>query len=62
MSVNKFDTETITYINHLMKDINDKSDDIYESLMDRDIKGAAKDINSLKAILDDILSQLSSDV
>lgn len=41
-----------------MREINEATDDIYESLMDRDIKSLTKDINALKALLDEILVQL----
>jgi len=58
LSVNKFDTETVTYINHLMKNINDMSDDIYESLMDRDVQSASRSIKELKNFLEELLDQL----
>jgi hypothetical protein len=53
-----YDTERVTHINHLMKSINDSSDDIYESLVDRDFletkKSLAKLISQLKSIEESI--------
>jgi hypothetical protein len=53
-----YDTERVAHINHLMKSINDSSDDIYESLVDRDFletkKSLAKLISQLKSIEESI--------
>ena len=53
-----YDAERVNHINHLMKSINDSSDDIYENLVDRDFletkKSLAKLISQLKSIEESI--------
>ncbi len=53
-----YDAERVKHINHLMKSINDSSDDIYENLVDRDFletkKSLAKLISQLKSIEESI--------
>jgi hypothetical protein len=44
----------IDYINFIMKQINNHTDCIYESLMDRDVKSLNSNIKSLIDILKDI--------
>ena len=48
-----YDTERLNHINHLMKSINDSSDEIYESLVDREFK-------ELKVSLTKLISELKS--
>jgi hypothetical protein len=46
-----YDKERLNHINHLMKSINDSSDEIYESLVDREFK-------ELKVALTKLISEL----
>ena len=53
-----YDAERVNHINHLMKSINDSSDEIYENLIDRDFietkKSLAKLIGQLKRMQESI--------
>jgi|TARA_B110000977_G_C10709183_1_gene350521 hypothetical protein len=53
-----YDAERVNHINHLMKSINDSSDEIYENLVDRDFietkKSLTKLISQLKSIEESI--------
>ena len=53
-----YDAERVNHINHLMKSINDSSDEIYENLVDRDFvetkKSFTKLITQLKSIEESI--------
>jgi hypothetical protein len=49
-----FDRERLAHINHLMDTIHDSSNEIYESLVDGDIKKLNEDIAKLIFILKDI--------
>ena len=53
-----YDAERVNHINHLMKSINDSSDEIYENLVDRDFvetkKSLTKLITQLKSIEESI--------
>jgi hypothetical protein len=51
--LSSYDTERLNHINHLMKSINDSSDEIYESLVDREFK-------ELKVSLTKLISELKS--
>lgn len=51
--ISSYDTERLNHINHLMKSINDSSDEIYESLVDREFK-------ELKVSLNKLISELKS--
>ena len=51
--ISSYDTERLNHINHLMKSINDSSDEIYESLVDREFK-------ELKVSLTKLISELKS--
>ena len=57
-TLSAYDAERVNHINHLMKSINDSSDDIYENLVDRDFletkKSLAKLISQLKSIEESI--------
>tara|TARA_R110000824_G_scaffold1687_6_gene8410 strand:+ start:5581 stop:5772 length:192 start_codon:yes stop_codon:yes gene_type:complete len=54
MSIKLKDINTINYVNFQMKEINNYSDNIYESLMDDDITELYKNIDSLVKILNEI--------
>ena len=49
-----FDRERLVHINHLMDTIHDSSNEIYESLVDGDIKKLNEDIAKLIFILREI--------
>jgi hypothetical protein len=49
-----FDRERLIYINHLMDEIHSSSNEIYESLVDGDIKKLNEDIAKLMFILKEI--------
>ncbi len=51
MSVKNSSGVNFTYINKLMEEIHDHSDEIYESLADQDFKGLDENINSLIFLL-----------
>jgi len=51
MSINKNSHNSINFINLLMSNINDLTDDIYESLMDEDYITLNSSIRQLQSIL-----------
>jgi len=53
--------QRIIYINHLMADINGKTDDIYEHMIDREFPECKKDCIALIRILKDIINSFEDD-
>jgi len=45
--ISPLDKQRVKHINHLMEKINDQASEIYESLIDKDLGQAEKDINKL---------------
>lgn len=54
MSIQLKDINKLNYVNFHMKEINEHSDNIYESLMDNDITELYRNIDSLVKILNEI--------
>tara|TARA_R110000751_G_scaffold116174_2_gene215739 strand:+ start:1140 stop:1331 length:192 start_codon:yes stop_codon:yes gene_type:complete len=54
MSIQLKDINKLNYVNFQMKEVNDFSDNIYESLMDDDISELSKNIDGLIKILNEI--------
>ena len=53
MPVNKNSQNAINYINMLMSNINELTDEIYESLMDEDNESLSSNIKELISVLKD---------
>tara|TARA_R110000824_G_scaffold28206_5_gene95056 strand:- start:10383 stop:10586 length:204 start_codon:yes stop_codon:yes gene_type:complete len=53
-----FELHRIIYINNLMSKIHDRTNSLYESLMDNDFSSALEDIHELKTMLEDAESSL----
>jgi hypothetical protein len=51
MSIHKNSRNSINFINLLMKNINNLTDDIYESLMDEDYNSLNSSIKELQSVL-----------
>ena len=51
MSIHKNSRNSINFINLLMKNINNLTDDIYESLMDEDYTSLNSSIKELQSVL-----------
>jgi len=51
MSIHKNSRNSINFINLLMKNINNLTDDIYESLMDEDYMALNSSIKELQSVL-----------
>lgn len=54
MSIQLKDVNKLNYVNFHMKEINEHSDNIYESLMDNDMTELSKNIDGLIKILNEI--------
>jgi|TARA_R110001606_G_scaffold388029_1_gene553116 hypothetical protein len=57
-----FNKRRLHHINFLMKEINDSTDDIYESMVDRDLKTLKTSIVSLRKMLTDIEDSLKDEI
>jgi hypothetical protein len=53
-----FELHRIVYINDLMSRIHDRTNSLYENLMDTDLHLARQDIDVLKTILEDLENSL----
>lgn len=60
--INPLDEKRLKYINHLMDDIHDKSNEVYESLVDKDFNQAEHNINQLISTLNDIKSSFKDEI
>ncbi len=60
--ISPLDKQRVRHINHLMDKINDQSSQIYESLIDKELVQADKDINKLIITLQDIKSTFKDDI
>lgn len=60
--ISSYDTERLNHINHLMKSINDSSDEIYESLVDREFKELKVSLNKLISELKSIEESIEDDI
>ena len=58
MPLNYINSQKVTSVNHLMREINSLTDDIYESLMDDDHVAASEAMTILIAQLSGILEAL----
>jgi len=57
-----FNKRRLHHINFLMKEINDSTDDIYESLVDRDLNPLKESISALRKVLTDIEDSLKDEI
>jgi len=57
-----YDKERISHINHLMDTIHDSTDEIYESLIDRDFEPLKHQVSNLVSILKDISASIEDDI
>lgn len=57
-----YDKERIAHINYLMENIHDSTNEIYESLIDRDFKSLKKEIKTLQSLLKDISISVEDDI
>tara|TARA_R110002020_G_scaffold267311_3_gene482442 strand:+ start:4817 stop:5020 length:204 start_codon:yes stop_codon:yes gene_type:complete len=57
-----FNKRRLHHINFLMKEINDSTDNIYESMVDRDLKTLKTSIVSLRKMLTDIEDSLKDEI
>ncbi len=57
-----YDRERIAHINYLMDKINDSSNVIYESLVDREFKPLKKELKDLISFLREIESSLEDEI
>ena len=57
-----YDRERIAHINYLMDTINDSSNVIYESLVDREFKPLKKELKDLISFLKEIESSLEDEI
>jgi hypothetical protein len=57
-----YDRERIAHINYLMDTINDSSNVIYESLVDREFKPLKKELKDLISFLREIESSLEDEI
>lgn len=62
MPVQEEDISTITHINFICKEINEKTTDLYESLMDRDNDEAKKSIQEMMKYLSELSQSLSDEI
>lgn len=57
-----FNRKRLPHINFLMMEINNSTDDIYESLVDRDLKTLKTSITALRKVLTDIEDSLRDEI
>ena len=57
-----YDKERIAHINFLMDQINDRSNEIYESLVDREYPEVKKQVSNLISLLRDISASVEDDI
>jgi|TARA_R110000803_G_scaffold204006_2_gene269822 mevalonate kinase len=57
-----YDKERIAHINYLMENIHDSTNEIYESLIDRDFKSLKQEIKTLQSLLKDISISVEDDI
>tara|TARA_R110001592_G_scaffold355102_1_gene655382 strand:- start:715 stop:906 length:192 start_codon:yes stop_codon:yes gene_type:complete len=57
-----YDKERIAHINYLMENIHDSTNEIYESLIDRDFKSLKQEIKTLQSLLKDISVSVEDDI
>jgi hypothetical protein len=57
-----FNKKRLHRINFLMKEINDSTDDIYESLVDMDLKTLKTSMTALRKVLTDIEDSLRDEI
>lgn len=60
--INPLDEKRLKHINHLMDDIHDQSNSVYESLVDKDFNQAEQDINQLISTLNNIKSSFKDEI
>jgi|TARA_R110002167_G_scaffold253027_1_gene459364 hypothetical protein len=60
--ISPLDKQRVKHINHLMEKINDQASEIYESLIDKDLGQAEKDINKLILTLHNIKSSFKDEI
>lgn len=60
--ISPLDEQRVKHINHLMEKINDQASEIYESLIDKDLGQAEKDINKLTQTLHNIKSSFKDEI
>lgn len=62
MSISPLDAERITHINHVMEQLHDHMDNIYEHLVDREISECVKEVDESLIKLKDLRQSLGDGV
>tara|TARA_R110000824_G_scaffold2998_1_gene13727 strand:+ start:2085 stop:2273 length:189 start_codon:yes stop_codon:yes gene_type:complete len=62
MSISPLDAERLTHINHVMGQLHDHMDNIYEHLVDRDISECVKEVEESLTKLKDLKYSLGDGV
>lgn len=62
MSLSPLDAERLTHINHVMGQLHDHMDNIYEHLVDRDISECVKEVDKSLVKLKDLRQSLGDGV